>query len=81
MHKLFIWDLGSWPLYRGGFYSGVAVKRIEAVNVEVLISNELKKGGELQVQGRDIVYILQKASIREKSCVFGKHCGFIRIDV
>ncbi len=27
VHKLFIWDLGSWPLYRGGLYSGVAVKR------------------------------------------------------
>ncbi len=27
VHKLFIWDLGSWLLYRGGLYSGVAVKR------------------------------------------------------
>ncbi len=27
VHKLFIWDLGSWPLYRGDLYSGVAVKR------------------------------------------------------
>ncbi len=27
VHKLFVWDLGSWPLYRGGLYSGVAVKR------------------------------------------------------
>ncbi len=27
VHKLFIWDLDSWPLYRGGLYSGVAVKR------------------------------------------------------
>ncbi len=27
VHKVFIWDLGSWPLYRGGLYSGVAVKR------------------------------------------------------
>ncbi len=26
-HKLFIWDLDSWPIYRGGLYSGVAVKR------------------------------------------------------
>ncbi len=25
--QLFIWDLGSWPLYRGGLYSGVAIKR------------------------------------------------------
>ncbi len=24
VHQLFIWDLGSWPLYRGGLYSGVA---------------------------------------------------------
>ncbi len=27
VHKLFIWDLDSWLLYRGGLYSGVAVKR------------------------------------------------------
>ncbi len=27
VHELFIWDLCSWPLYRGGLYSGVAVKR------------------------------------------------------
>ena len=27
VHKVFIWDLGSWPLYKGGLYSGVAVKR------------------------------------------------------
>ncbi len=25
VHKLFIWDLDSWPLYRGGLYSGVAI--------------------------------------------------------
>ncbi len=25
LNKLFIWDLGSWPLYRGGLYSGVGV--------------------------------------------------------
>ncbi len=28
MLYLFIWDLGAWPLYRGGLYSGVAVKRV-----------------------------------------------------
>ncbi len=27
VHQLFIWDLGAWPLYRGGLYSGVGVKR------------------------------------------------------
>ncbi len=32
VHKLFIWDLGSWPLYRGGLYSGVAVKRGSTVH-------------------------------------------------
>ncbi len=26
VHKLLSWDLDSWPLYRGGLYSGVAVK-------------------------------------------------------
>ncbi len=32
VHKLFIWDLGAWPLYRGGLYSGVAVKRGSTVD-------------------------------------------------
>ncbi len=29
----FGWDLGSWPLYRSGLYSGVAVKRGSTVVV------------------------------------------------
>ncbi len=33
VHKLFIWDLGSWPLYRGGLYSGVAIKRGSTVKL------------------------------------------------
>ena len=32
VHKLFIWDLSSWPLYRGGLYSGVAIKRGSTVS-------------------------------------------------
>ncbi len=28
VHTLFIWDLGSWSLYRGGLYSGVAVRGV-----------------------------------------------------
>ncbi len=27
VHKVFIWDLGAWPLCAVGLYSGVAVKR------------------------------------------------------
>ncbi len=31
------WDLDSWPLYRGGLYSGVAVKRGSTVEAYIII--------------------------------------------
>ncbi len=35
VHKLIIWDLGSWSLYRGGLYSGVAIKRGSTVIIRI----------------------------------------------
>ncbi len=46
-YKLFIWDLGAWPLYlswplfRGGLYSGVAVKMGYAINITYAIDTRL----------------------------------------
>ncbi len=34
VHKLFIWDLGSWSLYRGGLYSGVAIRGFHCTHLE-----------------------------------------------
>ncbi len=39
VHTLFIWDLGAWPLYRGGLYSGVAVQRGSTVHVHAKAFN------------------------------------------
>ena len=37
--RMFIWDLDSWPLHRGGLYSGVAAKRGSTVYIIILTDN------------------------------------------
>ena len=41
--KLFIWDLCSWPFYRGGLYSGVAIKRGSTVTERLGVINHYKQ--------------------------------------
>ncbi len=55
VHKLFIWDLDSWPLYRGGLYSGVAVKRgstvIYSLSVPLHIFSRIYAGVKVDLSG------------------------------